>query len=100
MQDTLREVRMKHRVVVGLVAGALLLSASGSALAAGKMGGAGSGVERSSRPAFAGKMGGSASGLGAWQIACQEETQDGERAGEMDSVERFGGKIGVAGGED
>jgi hypothetical protein len=71
----------RRAVMAGLLGAGLVLAASGTVLAAGK-------------------MGGSAEGLGGWQISCHEEVPDGDSAAETDGPERLGGKIGVAGGDD
>ncbi len=91
---------MSNRVMAMVVAGSLLLSASGSALAAGSKGTIGGDQFRTGRPALAGKMGGSADGLGASQISCHEEVLDGDSAEEADWLERLGGKLGVGTGGD
>jgi hypothetical protein len=75
-----KEVPMNNRLLAVLVAGALLLSASGSTLAGGKLGGAG-GADEFRRPHT-------------------ELVQGGKIGGGMDGPVALGGKIGVQGGED
>jgi hypothetical protein len=76
---------MKRGVAVMFIAGALLLSGSGSTFAAGKLGGtSGMDVVGSARPELAGKMGGAAGGFEV----------------EGPTAPLFAGKLGGAGGAD
>ena len=85
-----REGQMKDRVLAGLIAGALVLSASGSAMAAG---GPSIGTDefRASRPAYAGKMGGITGGLdrSAYAASTGDVASD-----DVDPPTAQGGKVG------
>lgn len=85
---------MKNSVIAVLVSGALALSAGGSTLAAGKMGGAGGADEfQITAPTEVGDDAG-------------DETEDrpaalgGKVGGTMDGPAQLGGKLGVQGGSD
>jgi hypothetical protein len=94
-----QEGRLTGTVLAALVAGALLLAASGSALAAGGKS-IGTDEFRAGRPALAGKMGGTAAGLGALQISCQEEVHDHDSALATDGPGALGGKLGIGSGQE
>jgi hypothetical protein len=76
-----QEGRVKSAVLVTLVAGALLLSANGSALAAGKMGGISGGIDRSAYATSTGEAG--------------EQAADGEHGEATVDPVALGGKSGV-----
>jgi hypothetical protein len=76
-----QEGRVMSTVAAALVAGALLLSANGSALAAGKMGGISGGIDRSAYATSTGEAG--------------EEAADGEHGEATVDPVALGGKSGV-----
>jgi hypothetical protein len=90
------EVFMSNRVMAVVVAGSLLLSASGSALAAGSKGSIGGDQFRTSRPAYAGKMGGITGGLDRSAYAASTGDEAGE---DVDPPTAQGAKKGIEPGK-
>jgi hypothetical protein len=86
---------MKSRAAVVIVTGVLLLSGSGSTLAAGKMGGITGGIDVVGRdqPVYAGKLGGS-TGVDEFLLADAAEAQSRADAGATTRPVALGGKLG------
>jgi hypothetical protein len=82
---------MKNVLIAVLVAGALALSASGSTLAAGKMGGSAGGIDAftSVCPALtAGKIGGASGGIDGLRNLALVESEGGKLGGGMDRCDQ------------